>query len=147
MSNLAKGYTIAIIGIVIWSTTGIFIGYILTNYNMPALLLAFWRNLLVCVALVPSFLFFRRSLFRISRSQVKLYILYGLVLALFNSIWVLSLRENGAAVATVLGYSSAGFTAIIAFWVFKEKLGIPKIVAIILSLVGCIMVSGVWASV
>ena len=144
MSKLTKGYTIAIIGIVMWSTTGVFISYIVTTYNMPALTLAFWRNLFVCAALAPIFFLFRRSLLRLSRSQIKLYISYGLVLAIFNSIWVLSVQENGAAVATVLAYSSAGFTAIFAFWLFKEKLGLPKITAIILSLAGCILVSNAY---
>ena len=144
MPKLTKGYVIAIIGIVMWSTTGVFISYIVTTYNMPALTLAFWRNLFVCAALAPIFFLFRRPLLRLSRSQIKLYISYGLVLAIFNSIWVLSVQENGAAVATVLAYSSAGFTAIFAFWLFKEKLGLPKITAIILSLAGCILVSNAY---
>ena len=144
MSKLTKGYVIAIIGIVMWSTTGVFISYIVTTYNIPTLTLAFWRNLFVCAALAPIFFLFRRSLLRLSRSQIKLYISYGLVLAIFNSIWVLSVQENGAAVATVLAYSSAGFTAIFAFWLFKEKLGLPKITAIILSLAGCILVSNAY---
>jgi drug/metabolite transporter (DMT)-like permease len=141
MSKLTKGYTTAIIGIVMWSTTGVFISYIVTTYHMPALLLAFWRNLLVCAALIPIFFLFRRPLLRLSRPQTRLYIFYGFILAIFNSIWVLSVQENGAAVATVLVYSSAGFTAILAFWLFKEKSGFLKIAAIILSLAGCIMVA------
>ncbi len=145
MSNLAKGYTIAIVGIFIWSTTGVFMGYLITNYHMPALLLAFWRNLLVCVALIPALFFVRRSLLKINLSHIRFYIFYGLVLALFNSIWALSLRENGAAVATVLGYSSAGFTAIIAYFLFHEKLGFSKTIAIILSLAGCVMVANAYS--
>jgi len=144
MSKLTKGYTIAIIGIVMWSTTGVFISYIVTTYKMPALTLAFWRNLFVCAALAPIFFLFRRPLLGLSRSQIRLYITYGLVLAIFNSIWVLSVQENGAAVATVLAYSSAGFTAIFAFWLFNEKLGLPKMAAIILSLAGCILVSNAY---
>jgi DME family drug/metabolite transporter len=145
MSRLAKGYLIAIIGITIWSTTGVLMGYLMTNYNMPALLLAFWRNLLVGVALVPALFLIRRSLLGISVCQIRFYVFYGLTLALFNSIWILSLRENGAAVATVLGYSSAGFTAIIALFLFQEKLGLPKLVAITLSLGGCVMVSNAYS--
>jgi drug/metabolite transporter (DMT)-like permease len=141
MSRLTKGYLIAIIGITVWSTTGIFIDYLVTLYHMPALLLALWRNVLVCVALVPALFFFRRSLLYIDRSQIGFYIFYGIILAVFNSIWTLSVKANGAAVATVLAYSSAGFTAILALWLFREKLGIPKIVAVILSLGGCVLVS------
>ena len=145
MSRLTKGYLIAITGITIWSTTGVFIGYLVTNYNMPALSLAFWRNLLVCVALIPALFLIRRSLLRIRVSQIGFYVFYGLLLAVFNSIWVLSVKANGAAVATVLAYSSAGFTAILALWLFKETLGPPKMIAVFFSLIGCVMVSNAYS--
>src|SRR6266487_939739 len=144
MPRRTKGYFIAIIGITIWSTTGVFIDYLVTNYHMPALLLALWRNLLVCIALIPALFLIRRSLLHIDRSQIRFYIFYGFNLAVFNSIWTLSVKANGAAVATVVAYSSAGFTAILALWLFKEKLGLPKIIAVILSLGGCVLVSNAY---
>jgi len=146
MSGKSKGYIIALIGITFWSTTGIFIGYLITNYHLPALVLAFWRNALVCVVLMPVLFLVRRSLVQINSNQIGFFIFYGLILALFNSIWTLAVETNGAAVATVLGYSSAGFTALIAWWIFKEKLGFPKIIALILSLTGCVMVSNAYSS-
>jgi DME family drug/metabolite transporter len=144
MSQVTKGYLIAIAGIVIWSMTGILIGYLISHYGMPALLLAFWRNVFVCAALVPALYLIRRSLLRIERTQLRFYVFFGMVLALFNSIWTYSVQANGAAVATVLGYSSAAFTAILAWWFFKEQLRLPKIAAIILSLIGCVLVSNAY---
>jgi drug/metabolite transporter (DMT)-like permease len=64
------------------------------------------------------------------------------VLALFNSLWTLSVSLNGAAVSTVLAYCSAGFTALLARWFLKEQLGWAKVVAVVLSLAGCVLVSG-----
>ncbi len=81
MPRRTKGYIIAIIGITIWSTTGIFIDYLVTNYHMPALLLALWRNLLVCVALASALFLIRRSLLHIDKSQIGFYVFYGFVLA------------------------------------------------------------------
>jgi drug/metabolite transporter (DMT)-like permease len=109
--------------------------------RMPAVLLAFWRDLLVCVGLAPALFLVRRSLLHIKCAQIGFFAFYGLVLALFNSIWILAVKTNGAAVATVLGYSSAGFTAILAWRLFDEKLGAPKLLAIALSLTGCVLVS------
>jgi drug/metabolite transporter (DMT)-like permease len=146
MSRLLKGYLIALIGITFWSTTGILIAYLITKYALPALLLAFWRSLLVCVALVPLIFFLRRSLLRIERTHIGFYFFFGLILALLNSIWILSVETNGAGAATVLGYSSAGFTAILAWRLFNEKLGPPKILAVSLSLSGCVMVSNAYSS-
>lgn len=144
MSPAAKGYLIAITGITIWSTTGIFIDFLITNYGIPPLLLAFWRNLLVCMALAPALYLIRPALLRIDRSQLRFFIGYGLILSLFNSIWTLSVKSNGAAVSTVLGYSSAGFTAFFAWWLFHETLRLPKIVAVMLSLLGCVLVSNAY---
>lgn len=144
MSRLTTGYVIGLVGVVIWSTTGILIGYLLTTYALPALLLAFWRNLLACVALLPALTLVRRRLPRIERRQVRFYAVYGLLLALFNSVWTISVKANGAAVATVLGYSSAGFTAVFAWWLFGEQLRLPKIIAVTLSLIGCVMVANAY---
>ncbi len=144
MSQLTKGYIIAIVGITIWSTTGILIDYLITTYDMPALLLSFWRNVLVCIALVPAIYAVRRSLLRIERTQIRFFVFFGLVLALFNSIWTLAVQENGAGVATVLGYSSAGFTAIFAWWLFNEPLGLFKITAVTFSLTGCVLVANAY---
>jgi len=144
MSRTSKGYIIAIIGITFWSVTGVLISYLIKNFGIPALLLAFWRDLFVCVALLPALFLIRRSLLHIEVSQIKFFAFYGLILALFNSIWTLSVKANGAAVGTVIAYSSAGFTAILAYWLFSEKLGLHKILAVILSLSGCVLVSGAY---
>jgi len=39
-------------------------------------------------------------LLRIPAVQIGFYIFYGIILALFNSIWILSVATNGVAVAT-----------------------------------------------
>jgi drug/metabolite transporter (DMT)-like permease len=145
MSDQTKGYIIALIGITFWSTTAIFMGYLITNYGLLPLVLAFWRNVFVCVALIPVLFLVNQSLLKISKDRLMFFILYGLILAFFNSIWTLSLETNGAAVSTVLIYSSAGFGAVLARWLFKETLGYPKIIAIALSLTGCVMVSNAYS--
>ncbi len=61
MSRTTKGTIIAIVGITFWSVTGVLISYLITNFEIPALLLAFWRDLFVCVALVPALFLIRRS--------------------------------------------------------------------------------------
>jgi drug/metabolite transporter (DMT)-like permease len=144
MSRTTQGYLIALTGIVIWSTTGVLIGYLVTHYALPPLLLALWRNLLVCAVLAPTLLLVRRSALRLNAAQLRFFVGYGLVLGIFNSMWVLSVQANGAAVATVLAYSSAGFTALLALWLFQERLGLPKIAAVVLSLVGSILVANAY---
>ncbi len=71
--------------------------------------------------------------------------LYGLVLAGFNIFWTLSVALNGAAVATVLVYCSAAFTAILGWWILKERLDWTHLLAIAACLGGCALVSGALA--
>jgi drug/metabolite transporter (DMT)-like permease len=149
MDRLTKGYLIAIVGVLFWSVTGILISRLTGRYAMSPLLLAFWRDLLVCVALVPTLFIVRRTLLRLAKEQLRFFLFFGLILATFNSIWTYSVKLNGAAVATVLGYGSAGFTALLAWWLFRERLGLPKIVAVVCSLGGCVLVAdafdpGMW---
>ena len=143
-SQLSKGYLIALIATILWSSTAIFIRFLSVEYHLPALVLAFWRDFFVSLTFAAVLVLARRPLLRIPSSKLAFLFLYGLVLALFNSAWTVSVAQNGAAVSTVLAYSSAGFTALIAWRLFCERLDWSKLFAIILSIAGCVLVSGAY---
>lgn len=145
-SHLNRGYTFAFISAFFLSTTAIFIRYLTETYQIPALVLAFWRDVFVTIFLFPVIFLIRRRLLRIQRRDILYLILYGFVLALFNSFWTLSVALNGAALATVLVYCSTAFTALLGWWLLKEQVHWSKIVAIILTLGGCTIVSGAYTS-
>jgi drug/metabolite transporter (DMT)-like permease len=139
-----KAYFIALASAVFLSTTAIFIRYLTVNYNLPALVLAFWRDFFVVFTLFPILFFKNRNLLTFEKGQLSYLIIYGFVLAVFNSFWTLSVSLNGASVATVLSYCSAAFTALLGYWLLKEELGWVKMAAIICSLMGCVLVSGAY---
>lgn len=141
-SHLTRGYTVALIASAILSTTAIFIRYLTQTYAMPALLLAFWRDGIVALTLLVVLGLFRPDLLQAHRKHVFYLIGYGVVLAIFNGMWTLSVALNGAAVSTVLAYCSAGFTALLGRWLLKERLDWAKWLAVALCLGGCILVSG-----
>lgn len=140
-SNLARGYPIALLSAAILSTTAILIRYLTQTYALPPLVLAFWRDSFVALTLLLVFMGFRPGLLIIGRVQIGFLVGYGLVLAFFNALWTMSVVLNGAAVSTVLAYSSGAFTALLGWWLLKERLSWAKIVAVLLSLVGCALVS------
>lgn len=139
-----KGYVIAVVGVIIWSTTAVLIRYLTEHQSVPPLLLAAWRDLLACLGMAAILGVVNRKLLRISRSQIKFFVFYGLVLAVFNALWTISVSLNGAAVSVVLVYSSAAFTALIAWRLFGERLSLPKWIAILASLGGCVLVGGAY---
>ncbi len=143
-SNLSRGYAIALTATVLWSTTGILISYLSKTFSLPSLVLAFWRDLFVSLGMVVGLLVFGRSLFRLDRRRWGFMVWYGLTLAVFNSMWTFSVQYNGAAVATVMAFSSPAMTAILSRIVFKERFSNIKIVSILLSLTGIVFVSGAY---
>ena len=143
-STLTRGYLICLTATAFWSTTAIFIGYLNTSYGLPPVVLALWRDLMVAGALAAAFAIFWPLRLRVDRRHMTFLILYGLLLSIFNSLWAASVAFNGAAVATVLAYSSPGFTAILGWRLFGERLGSWKVLAVVLSLVGTILVSGAY---
>ncbi len=136
-----RGYLTAFVSTLFLATTAIFIRYLTLNYQLPALVLTFWRELFVAVSLFVALLFVNRPLINLERKHLPWLVTYGLVLMVFNSAWALSVALNGAAVATVLSYSSAAFTAILGWLLLKESLDLPKIIAVVLCIGGIILVS------
>ena len=136
-----RGYLIAILSALILAWTGVFISYVSVNFQLPVLILAFWRNLFVVVSLLPILLIFRPRLVKVGRGNFRFLLIFSLMLVLFNSFWTTSVAFTGAAVATVLVYSSGAFTAILDAIINKEKIDIYKTLAIILCLSGCVLVS------
>lgn len=143
-SQSSRGFLIALTATVIWSTTGIFISYLSRTYSLPSLVLAFWRDLFVSFGMVVGLLVFNRARFQLERKHWGFMVLYGLTLAVFNSMWTFSVQYNGAAVATVMAFSSPAMTAILSRIVFKEHFSRLKITSILLSLAGIVLVSGAY---
>jgi drug/metabolite transporter (DMT)-like permease len=146
ISNFTKGYLICLVGTAVWSTTAIFIRYLTVNYHLPALVLAFWRDVFVFAALAGTFVAVNPGRLHIERQHLRFLVVYGFVLSIFNALWTVSVSLNGAAVATVLVYSSAAFTALLGWRFLHEQLGLIKILAVLFSLVGCVLVSGAYTA-
>lgn len=137
-----KGYAIALIGVLIWSTTAIFIRYLTAYQQIPPILLAAWRDLLASLTMILVLGIFQRRLLHLPKVHWVFIVGYGIILSLFNALWTLSVAFNGAAISVVLVYSSAAFTAILARFLFRESLSFAKGLAIAASLSGCVLVAG-----
>ena len=143
-TNVARGYPIALLAAGVLSTTAIFIRYLTQNYALPALVLAFWREWIVTLTLLPVLGFLHPVLLTVERRHLRYLFAYGFLLSIFNALWTLSVALNGAAISTVLVYCSAGFTALLGWRLLKERLGWAKLLAVALGLGGSLFVSGAY---
>lgn len=138
--SYTKGYLTALASAAVLSTTAVLIRYLTQTYDLPALVLAFWRDFFLAAGLFLGLRLLAPAQLH-SGPHWKYLLIYGGVLAIFNAFWTLSVALNGAAVATVLAYSSAAFTALLGRWLLQEALYPAKGLAIILSLTGCVLVA------
>ncbi|WP_447886545.1 DMT family transporter [Serratia fonticola] len=136
-----QGYVIAIISAMLLAFTAIIIRALTEYYHLPTFVLAFWRAALVALVLLPLLLLFKPQWVYLRREQVPFYAGYGLLLALFNSLWTLSVALNGASVATILTYCSVGFTVFLGWMMYNERLSLRELLVIVVSLGGCFLVS------
>jgi drug/metabolite transporter (DMT)-like permease len=78
-------------------------GPLIAATAVPALAIAFWRNALAGVVLVPAVLLRRRTELRgLDRRERRLALTAGLLLALHFAVWIPSLRYTSVASATAL---------------------------------------------
>lgn len=140
-----EGYAIVFAATVIWASTGVFISYLLDNFTLAPLTLAFWRDFIAGSVLFLFLLVFRPALLRVGWRQIPFLIAYGIFgLAWFNAIWTYSVHFNGASVSTVLIYTGPAWVAILSTRLFGERLTVRKIAAAILAVVGCGLVAQVY---
>jgi drug/metabolite transporter (DMT)-like permease len=140
--KINRGFIIALTSAVVLSFTGILISLVSRDYQLPALILAFWRDFFVVISALPLLLLVAPHLLKFHKTNLFFLVLFGFALSVFNIAWTLAVALSGASIATVLVYSSAGFTAMLAHLLFNETIGWKKGIAIILCLSGCVLVSG-----
>lgn len=137
-----RGYILVLIATLLMSTTGILIKYLLVDFAMLPLNLAFLRVLIVASALGIALFFVKRAALRVQRRHLIYFIIMGVVgVGLHQLAWVSSVSLNGAAVATVLVYINPTIVALISVRFLGEKLDRNKIIALVLTLIGMVLVA------
>lgn len=90
IQKINQGFLIAFISAIVLSFTGILIRMISENYQLPALILAFWRDIFVVLCAFPFLIIFKPKLLQVRRENIPFLFGFGIVLALFNILWTLA---------------------------------------------------------
>ncbi len=137
-----RGYLILVASTVVLSTTGILIKYLLNDFAMEPLALAFWRVLIVASALGLALAVFNPPFLRVRPRDLPLFAVYGLIgVGLHQLVWITSVATNGVGVATVLVYIQPAIVAVISWRLLSETMDRPKLIALLLTLTGMVLVS------
>ncbi|MEI7643570.1 MAG: DMT family transporter [Chloroflexales bacterium] len=135
------GYSLAIIAAVVWAATGPGISYMLNEYHMQPLALAFWRDAIIAVACMGGLLLAGRGhLPAISRRDLRGFAAIGTIsVGVYHALFVISIALNGAAMAIVLIYLYPAMVSLGAWLIFKERIGAQQLAAQALAILGCLL--------
>lgn len=115
----------------------------LSNYGLDGLQIAVFK--IVCAAIIFTIivLIVNPKLFKIKLKDIWIFLCTGIIcLSLFSFLYFQTMIHSEVSVAVVLLYTSPIFVLICSAIIFKEKITIKKILAIIFTVLGCIFVSG-----
>jgi drug/metabolite transporter (DMT)-like permease len=125
-----------------WGTSGIFISLILATGEVSVLALAFWRDLVTFLVLLVGFRLLRPAWLQVKRGDLIWLGMLGASMSILHLVWGVAVLLNGAAVATVQQAVMPAIVAVAAWLIWREPFTGRKIVAIVLTFVGTVFVSG-----
>lgn len=126
-----------------WGAAGIFVRTLISD-GLDNLTIIFFRMLFASMILAVSILFIDKSLLKIHVKDIGLFAVSGFLgLTMMNAFYNVAISEGSLALATVLLALSPVFVLISAAIVLHEMPTSRKIICGCISLLGCILVSGV----
>jgi len=127
----------------LWGTMGFFTRK-MTELGFSTLQLVFMRASFTAAALLIYLLIFDRNKLKIKLKHVWIFILSGLIsVVLFQHCYTSAIMAGSISIAATLLYTSPIFVTVISAVLFKEKITVIKIIALITAFAGCVLVSGI----
>ena len=143
MDDNRKGALLIILAGTCWGVISIFINY-LSDAGLGEMQISFLRQLFAVLVFALIILVRDRAKFRIPLKDLGLLMLVGLVNGvMFNFLYFYTIVHSRASIAVVLLYTSPVFVMILARVFFKEKITGLKFIALVLTVIGCVLVTGV----
>mgnify|MGYP001154718746 CR=1 FL=1 len=136
------GYLAVLLACAGWGTSGIFVKFIAADSNVSALALAFWRDLSTFTVLLLTLGLLRPAWLRAERRDLIGLLALGSSLGALHVFWNLGVLLNGAAVATVQQAAMPAIVTVAAWLLWNEPLTRRKVLAIVLTFAGTVLVSG-----
>lgn len=143
MDDNRKGALLIILAGTCWGVISIFINY-LSDAGLGEMQISFLRQLFAVLVFALIMLVCDRAKLRIPLKDLGLLMLVGLVNGvMFNFLYFYTIVHSRASIAVVLLYTSPVFVMILARVFFKEKITGLKFIALVLTVIGCVLVTGV----
>lgn len=128
---------------ILWGSMGVFVRT-LNGAGLASMDIVTIRNVGTAILIGIFLLIYNRSLFRFKIKDIWCFLGSGLCsIVFFNYCYFQTISLASLSVAAVLLYTAPAFVMVMSFFFFKEKLNGLKIGALVLTLVGCVLVTGI----
>ena len=137
------GYSYVILGAACWGLIGVF------NRLLGEVGVSVWnrvtiRNFLSLVLMTVVFALFKRSVFRIKLRHLPIFIGAGLFSVLGLAVTYFNCQMHcSLAVAGILLYLAPSFVVLMSALFWKAPITKRKVMALVVSFLGCVLVSGI----
>lgn len=138
MNGAWKSYGCIFIAGCLWGTNGLFVK-LMQGCGSSSAYTGFVRIVLSFLILtVITLVKEGPRAFRISRNTLISCVLLGLVCqAFYNYVYSSAINSLGVSFACVMTYMSPAFASVISYFMFRERFGQNKYLAMMLNLIGC----------
>jgi DME family drug/metabolite transporter len=136
-----RGYLFILAAATLWGMIGPF-ARLAFQEGVPPMEVAFWR------ALLTWFLFAGHAAIKgetgLDRRDIPAVVVFGITgVSLFYGAYQMAVKHGGAALASVLLYTAPAWVTVLARILFRERITVLKLAALLLTLIGVTAIS--WA--
>ena len=141
-SSPALGGLLVAFAACLWGCTGLFVGRI-SGAGLTSMEIVVLRGFITAAVMVPLMLAIDPAMFRIKLKDSWCFIGTGIISMLFfNYCYYSNIQETSPSVAVVLLFTAPVYVTLLGALLFKERITWNKVLAVVLILVGCALVSG-----
>lgn len=136
---MLMGYLFIAMAACCWGVIGIF-GATAFSQGLEPMEVAFWRAFLAWFFFAAQALIRRET--RLDRGDIPLILFFGIFgISIFYVAYQYTVKTGGAALAAVLLYTAPAWVIVCSIFLFRERLGAAKVLAVMLVIGGVYLIS------
>jgi len=137
---MKKGYVLIALAALLFGFQGVLSRYLL-NFGIPPLALAFLKTLFGAIFIFILMFLFGIKEKRIQKQDILSFAWYGIIgVGLFSYFIFAAIERTNVTTAITLMYTSGAFTIVLAAFFLKEKITRNKVVSVLITFVGTVLV-------
>lgn len=142
MKNKTSSIIYVILAGILWGCMGLFVRN-LNRLGVATMGIVSVRAFITSAILFIYLIIFKRKLLVIKIKDIWCFLGTGILSVLFfNFCYFRTMSVTSLSIAAILLYTSPAFIMVMSYFLFKERLSIKKVISLVMTIVGCALVSG-----